>query len=316
MFLESLMFSFSVTGPICLLLFLGWFLRRINFINEQFIDIASKLVFTVTLPSLLFLNIVKSDRDTEIDFSLVSYSLLANILFFLLAFILTKLLAKNRDDHGAIIQGAFRANLAIIGLAYVDNIYGDSGLALAAVYVAFHVVLYNVLSVLILMPKQHKITLRMFLGLFKSIFKNPLIIGILSGVLFFLFAIPVPEVMIDAGQYFADMSLPMALLCTGGSLHLKTLNSDAFIIWFATILKIIVAPILMTGGAYFLGFRGLELGLTFVMTAAPTAAASYVMARAMGANAGLAANVIASTTVASLLTYSIGLSTLYSFNLM
>jgi len=316
MFLESLMFSFSVTGPICLLLFLGWFLRRINFINEQFIDIASKLVFTVTLPSLLFLNIVKSDRDTEIDFSLVSYSLLANILFFLLAFILTKLLAKNRDDHGAIIQGAFRANLAIIGLAYVDNIYGDSGLALAAVYVAFHVVLYNVLSVLILMPKQHKITLKMFLGLFKSIFKNPLIIGILSGVLFFLFAIPVPEVMIDAGQYFADMSLPMALLCTGGSLHLKTLNSDAFIIWFATILKIIVAPILMTGGAYFLGFRGLELGLTFVMTAAPTAAASYVMARAMGANAGLAANVIASTTVASLLTYSIGLSTLYSFNLM
>ena len=316
MFLESLMFSFSVTGPICLLLFLGWFLRRINFINEQFIDIASKLVFTVTLPTLLFLNIVKSDRDTEINFSLIAYSLLANILFFLLAFTLTKLLAKNRDDHGAIIQGAFRANLAIIGLAYVDNIYGDAGLGLAAVYVAFHVVLYNVLSVLILMPKQDKITFNMFLGLFKSIFKNPLIIGILSGVLFFLFAIPVPEVMIDAGQYFAGMSLPMALLCTGGSLHLKTLNSDASVIWFATILKIIIAPILMTGGAYFLGFRGLELGLIFLMTAAPTAAASYVMARAMGANASLAANVIACTTVVSLVTYSLGISTLYSFNLM
>ncbi|HEY7865541.1 MAG TPA: AEC family transporter [Psychromonas sp.] len=316
MFLESLMFSFSVTGPICLLLFLGWFLRRINFINEQFIDIASKLVFTVTLPTLLFLNIVKSDRETDINFSLISYSLVANIVFFLLAFILTKLLAKNRDDHGAIIQGAFRANLAIIGLAYVDNIYGDAGLGLAAVYVAFHVVLYNVLSVLILMPKQDKITLNMFLGLFKSIFKNPLIIGILSGVLFFLFAIPVPEVMIDAGQYFAGMSLPMALLCTGGSLHLKTLNSDASVIWFATILKIIIAPILMTGGAYLLGFRGLELGLIFLMTAAPTAAASYVMARAMGANASLAANVIACTTVCSLLTYSLGISTLYSFNLM
>lgn len=316
MFLASLIFSFSVTGPICLLLFLGWFLKKINFINEQFIDIASKLVFTVTLPTLLFLNIIKSDRETAIDFSLIAYSLLANILFFLLAFILTKLLARNRDDHGAIIQGAFRANLAIIGLAYVDNIYGDAGLALAAVYVAFHVVLYNVLSVLILMPKQDKITPKMFLGLFKSILKNPLIIGILLGVLFFLFAIPVPEVVIDAGQYFADMSLPMALLCAGGSLHLKTLNSDGFIIWFATILKIIVAPILMTGGAYFLGFRGLELGLTFLMTAAPTAAASYAMARTMGANANLAANVIASTTVASLITYSIGIATLYSFNLM
>ncbi|MFT4836911.1 MAG: malonate transporter [Psychromonas sp.] len=316
MFLESLIFSFSVTGPICLLLFLGWFLRKIDFINEQFILIGSKLVFTVTLPTLLFLNIMKSDRDADINFSLISYSLLANILFFLLAVILTKLLARNRDDHGAIIQGAFRSNLAIIGLAYVDNIYGDSGLALAAVYVAFHVVLFNVLSVLILMPKQEKMSFKMCLGLFKSIFKNPLIIGILLGVLFFFFAIPVPDVMLDAGQYFAGMSLPMALLCTGGSLHLKTLNSNGFIIGFATILKIIVAPILITGGAYFFGFRGFALGLTFLMTAAPTAAASYVMARAMGANAALAANVIASTTVGSLITYSFGLSLLYSFNLM
>ncbi|MFT6927401.1 MAG: malonate transporter [Psychromonas sp.] len=316
MFLESLMFSLSVTGPICLLLFLGWFLRRINFINEPFIEIASKLVFTVTLPTLLFLNIVKSEHGTDIDFSLIAYSLLANILFFLLVVLLTKLFARNRDDHGAIIQGAFRANLAIIGLAYVDNIYGDAGLALAAVYVAFHVVLYNVLSVLILTPKQHKITPKMFFGLFKAIFKNPLIIGILSGVLFFFFTIPVPKVMLDAGQYFADMSLPMALLCAGGSLHLKSLNSDGVIIWFATVLKIIVAPILMTGGAYLLGFRGLQLGLIFLMTAAPTAAASYVMARAMGANAKLAANVIACTTVGSLLTYSIGLLILYRFNLM
>lgn len=316
MFLESFIFSLSVTGPICLLLFLGWFLKRIKFINEQFIDIGSKLVFTVTLPTLLFLNIIKLDRETNIDFSLVYYSVLANILFFLLVFILTKLFARNRGDHGVIIQGAFRANLAIIGLAYVDNIYGDSGLALAAVYVAFNVVLYNILSVLILMPKQDKMSPKMFLGLFKSIFKNPLIIGILLGVLFFLLAIPVPDVMLDAGHYFAGMSLPMALLCTGGSLHLKTLNSDGFIISFATVLKIIVAPILMTGAAYFLGFKGFALGLTFLMTAAPTAAASYVMARAMGANASLAANLIATTTIGSLITYSIGISTLHSFNLM
>ena len=106
------------------------------------------MVFTVTLPTLLFLNIIKSDRETDINFSLIAYSLLANLLFFLLVFLLTKLLAKNSDDQGVIIQGSFRGNLAIIGLAYVDNVYGDSGLALGAVYLAFNVVLYNILSVL------------------------------------------------------------------------------------------------------------------------------------------------------------------------
>ena len=316
MFLAALKFSLEITGPICLLLFLGWLLNRIKFIDEQFIDTASKLVFNVTLPSLLFLNIIKSDRNAEIDFSWIAYSLFANVVFFLLAILLTKLFVKNSDDHGVIVQGAFRGNLAIIGLAYVANVYTDSGLALAAVYVAFHVILYNILSVFILTPKQGKVTPAMLLSLVKAIGKNPLIIGILLGVLFLLLAIPVPGVMIHAGQYFADMSLPIALLCTGGSLHLKALHTDRFSTCFASILKIIAAPLLITGGAYFLGFRGVELGLTFLMTATPTAAASYVMARAMGANANLAANVIALTTVASLITYSVGISMLYGFNLI
>lgn len=316
MFFESLLFSFSVTGPICLLLFLGWFLKKINIINDQFIDTASKLVFKVTLPTLLFLNIINSSAETEIDIFFIAYSLIANILFFLLAVILTLFFFKESADKGVIIQGAFRANLAIIGLAYVDNLYGNSGIALAAVYVAFNVILYNILSVLVLTPKKGESTLSMLSAVITSIFKNPLIIGTLLGATVLILAIPVPDVMINAGRYFADMTLPMALLCTGGSLHFKSFNSDALSTWFASLLKIIAAPLLMTGGAYLIGFRGEELGLTFLMTAAPTAAASYVMARAMGANANLSANVIAVTTLASLITYSLGISMFYSFNLI
>ncbi|WP_372882814.1 AEC family transporter [Psychromonas sp.] len=314
MFLAALNFSLEITGPICLLLFLGWLLNRIKFINEQFIDTASKLVFNVTLPTLLFLNIIKSDPNIEINFSWIAYSLVANLLFFLLAILLTKLFIKNRADHAVIIQGAFRGNLAIIGLAYVANVYSNSGLAMAAVYVAFHVILYNILSVFILTPREGKVTPEMLFSLIKAIGKNPLIIGILLGVFFLLLALPVPGMMIHAGQYFADMSLPMALLCTGGSLHLRALHSDRLSTCFASVLKIVGAPLLITGGAYFLGFTGGELGVTFLMTATPTAAASYVMARAMGANADLAANIIAFTTVASLITYSVGISMLYSFN--
>ncbi len=59
--------------------------------------------------------------------------------------------------------------------------------------------------------------------------------------------------------------------------------------------------------AYGLGYRGVELGVFYLMASTPTAAASYVMVRAMGGNANLAASIIATTTVISLVTTSLGL---------
>ena len=316
MFFESLQFSFSIIGPICLLLFLGWFLRKTNTINDEFIDVASKLVFKVTLPTLLFMGIVKTNRDVDIDFPLIMYSIAANFLFFALSILATKYWVKEKRDHGVIIQGAFRSNIAIIGLAYVANVYGDAGIALAAIYVAFHTMLYNILAVIILSPKQAGISPKMLLGVFKSIFKNPLIIGIMLGIIVFVLAIPVPQVMMNTGQYFADMTLPVALLCTGGSLNLQALRDNSANCRFSSALKIIVGPIFITGGAYLFGFTGLQLGLVFFMSAAPTAAASYVMARSMGHNADLAANVVAMTTIGSLITCSLGVSFLYWMQLM
>jgi len=311
MFWQSLLFSFSVTGPICILLFLGWFLKRIKFISDAFVDNASKLVFKVTLPALLFLSIVNADHSVQINPAYIAYGLLANFIFFLLTSFSCKIFIKEKQEHGVIIQGGFRANTAIIGLAYVANIYGDSGVALAAVYVASLTILYNILSVICLTPAHSQLKLR---GVVFSIIKNPLIIGIMMGVALLALNIKVPTVLTDTGQYFANMTLPLALLCTGATLSLGELRNKGVNVWFASFFKLLLAPILITGSAYFLGFSQIELGLLFFMTAAPTAAASYVMARSMGGNANLAANIIAITTAGSLITYSLGISILYSLN--
>jgi len=316
MFFESLQFSFSIVGPICLLLFLGWYLRQNNTINDAFIEIGSKLVFKVTLPTLLFLSIVKMDRNAEIDFHLISYGLIANFLFFIVSILATKLWVKETKDHGVIIQGAFRSNTAIIGLAYMANVYGEQSLGLAAVYVASHTILYNILSVIILSPKETGVNPKMILGLTKSIIKNPLIISIMLGLVFFIFKIPVPNIIKNTGQYFSNMTLPLALLCTGGSLSIRALQDNSFNCRFSTILKNIIGPVFITAGAYLFGYSGEMLGLVFFMSAAPTAAASYVMARAMGHSAELAANIIAMTTIGSLITCSLGVSLLYWLQLI
>ena len=129
-------------------------------------------------------------------------------------------------------------------------------------------------------------------------------------------SIPVPDMMIHTGQYFANMTLPLALLCTGGSLNISELRHDKASNIISSSYKLILCPLFITLGGFWYGFRGLELSIIFFMTASPAAAASYVMARAMGGNATLAANIIALTTVGSIVTTTLGIVVLSSFQLM
>lgn len=314
--LAQLQFSLSVTGPICLMLLLGVFFKRIGLINESFIEVGSKLVFQVTLPTMLFLSLVSAEHDFSAASHFVNFGIVANIAFFIFTFISVKLLFTSSPDQGVVIQGGFRANTGIIGIAYVANAYGSQGVALAAIYVAVTTFIYNVQAVICLSPKGKNSGDKALKVVFKTLTKNPLIIAILSGVAFYLLSIPVPQVAIDAGNYLSKMTLPLALLCTGGSLNFSLLKNESRPTWFASSYKLVLAPVLVTSAAYLLGFRGIELGILFFMNASPVAAASYVMARSMGGNATLAANIIALTTVLSTITCTIGLVFLKTYQLV
>ncbi|WP_105901291.1 AEC family transporter [Vibrio gangliei] len=314
--IEQFLFSASITGPICLMLLLGVFLRRIHIINDTFIDIASKLVFKVTLPALLFLSIIKSDSISDSSIPLVGFAVIANIAFFIFSTFTVKWLMKDGSQNGVIIQGAFRSNTGIIGLAYVANAYGNEGVAIAAIYVAAVTVLYNILAVITLSPKNQQPDVNTYKNMLISIIKNPLIIAILLAFSLHEFSVTVPQMLLHTGQYFANMTLPLALLCTGGSLNISELRHDKAANIISSSYKLILCPLLITLGGYWYGFHGLELGIIFFMSSSPAAAASYVMARAMGGNATLAANIIALTTVGSIVTCTLGIVLLSSLNLM
>ena len=298
------------------MLCLGVVLKKIGLINENFIDVASKLVFQVSLPAMLFLSIIQSEQSFSSSATLILYGVTANFLFFIFTLLSTKAAFKNSVNNGVILQGGFRSNTAVIALAYMANAYGDQGVALAAIYVASTTLLYNVQAVIALTPKNSTSEVNTFALILKTLTKNPLIISIMCGVVVYSLSIPIPTMVVDAGQYFANMTLPLALLCTGGSLNINSLKEEKAPTWFAAVFKLIFCPLLITVGALLFGFRGMELGLIFFMSAAPTAAASYVMARAMGGNSVLAANIIALTTIASLFTCTLGLFILTYFSLI
>ncbi|MEB4593016.1 AEC family transporter [Candidatus Thiothrix sp. Deng01] len=313
-FLGVLSFSFSVTGPIFIILLLGVWFMRIGILNEAFIETGSRLVFTVALPALLFVSISKTHFSAAANFDLIIFAAIATVLSVVLLEAATHYLIMPAEDRGVVVQGAFRSNMGIIGLAYCVNAYGDNGLVAASLYLGLITILFNVLAVITLSRSLHK---SQGVGkVVRGIATNPLIIGILLALPVSYAGIKLPTVLLESGEYFSKMTLPLALLCTGASLDFHSLRQEMGKTLFASVSKLVLTPLLFVLGGLWMGFRGVDMGILLLMSSAPTAAASYIMVRAMGGNAPLAANIIALTTLGSVVTTSIGITVLRGLGLM
>ena len=291
-------FAITVIGPVLVLLIMGNVLLRAKLINDEFVATGSKLVFTVALPALLFISISQADFSKAANPVLIITGLTGTLGYFLLLMLASHLMVPNRQATGVVTQGGFRANMGIIGLAYCAQTYGNDGLAAASVYLGMVTILFNVLSVFILNFYQEG--KRSLTSQIEGIVKNPLIIAIVIALPFSYFDWQLPVLLTTTGEYFAQLTLPLALLCTGASLQFRSFSADWFNISLSSLSKCVFYPAVMVGVAYAAGLRGMPLGIVLLMTIAPTAAASYVMVRTLGGDYRLAASIIAITTVLSL----------------
>lgn len=204
--------------------------------------------------------------------------------------------------------------MGIIGLAYCANTYGPEGLAAASVYLGCITILFNILSVIVLNFYQtgHRSVSKQI----KGITKNPLIISIVVALPFSYYSWTLPDAILKTGEYVSQLTLPLALICTGASLQFRSFSADWFNITLSTVSKCILYPALMVGLAYLAGFTGMSLGIVLLLSIAPTAAASYVMVRNMGGDHRLAASIIAVSTLVSLPVTALAFGTLTSLNLV
>ncbi|MCK5355141.1 MAG: AEC family transporter [Methyloprofundus sp.] len=296
--LAQFSFALDITAPILILLILGIAFRRTGFLDQHFINIANSFVFNITLPCLLFFSLANTTLSQVNNIPLflfgVSYTLGSVFLFWLLSLMFIK-----QDKRGVFIQGAFRGNLGIIGIALVLNAYGTEMLAVASLYMALIAIIDNPLAILILKPKEH--------SAYRSILSNPIIIAVVLGLVFSALQIPIPSFIRQPGQYLAQMTLPLALICIGGSLFWHNFRGHQKEVIGATLCKLILMPLLGTLLAINLDFKGQDLGLIYLMLSSPTAVSSYVMAKKMTAHGTIAAEIIALSTASSSLVITAGL---------
>ena len=315
-FLSLFHFTAAITFPIFLIVFLGWWFKRIGWLSEGFIESGSKLVFNLGLPALLFIKIIESDLSHVLDLKQLCYAILSTILAFIVLWWLSGRMRLRPENRGVFVQGAFRGNMGIIGLALCAAMYGDAGLAVGSILLAFLTLLYNILSVYALSAAHRQAGQSHWRTVLLGLAKNPLIITILAGISVNLMQVSIPSVLLKSGGYLADLTLPLALLCIGGSINARALQSSGVLALQASTLKLVVLPFLMTLGAYLFGMQGLLLGTLFLMFASPAATVGFIMAKAMRGNAELAATIITLSTVCSLFTISLGVFVLKAIGLV
>ena len=301
---QQLMFVGSITLPVFTLVFIGMWLRLRNKIGDEFVAQASYVVFNLALPVLMFSAIIRTNIMQIGSIKLVAFSLIMTLFSFMVLWVLGNRFIDDRKNLGVFVQSCFRSNLAILGLAFCALTFGEPGLAVGAVLLAVITPLYNVLSVYALTHAAAAAKLNYWL-VFKNIICNPLIIAIMLALPLSYWQLQLPAGVMRVADYLAAMTLPLALICVGGSLSGRGLRTTRQLSWLAVLVKLVVMPLLTAGIAYYLGFSGIELGCLVIMFGCPTAAASFIMVRSIGGNHVLAANIIALTTLFSLFTISV-----------
>ncbi|MBP3507116.1 MAG: AEC family transporter [Lachnospiraceae bacterium] len=302
--MDSFLYSLNATVPVFAVMLVGYLLRRIGFLTEEFVSVANKFVFKVCLPCMLFLDLAQIDIRHQFDGAYIGFCAAVTIISILSIWGLAKLFLKDKTEVGAFVQTAYRSSAAILGIAFIENIYGNSGMGPLMIIGA--VPLYNVFAVIILTLESNDETVRKDKSRIKTTFlnilKNPIIIGIALGMLASLIQITMPHMLEKSVQYLGNMASPLALIAIGAGFEGKKALAKIKPSLVAAFLKLIGLTAIFLPIAVWLGFRDQKLLALVIMLASPTTPTAYIMAKNMHGDDVLSSSVIVLTTFFSALT--------------
>jgi predicted permease len=315
LFMENFIFSLNTTIPVFLVILLGWVLMQKGFLTKEFTRVADKYVFKVALPLLLFKDIATTDITKVFDLKFVLFCMVVTTIMFMGTWLFTYIFMKDKSMVGAFTQAAARGSAAVLGIAFVENIYGNSGMAPLMIVSA--VPLYNIYSVIILTLSSKENTGKGNIKkAFINILKNPIIIGIFAGLPFSLLGISVPTIPLKAITNVAATATPIALITIGAGFEGRKAIAKIKPTVIATFIKLVAIPAIFFPFAIAMGFRGSSLVAILIMLGSPTTVTCYIMAKNMGNDEVLSSSVVVMATLVSSVTLTLWVFLLKSLALI
>lgn len=333
-----LLTAVNAVFPIILLIALGYLLRRKGMLGDGFLENGNKVVFTVSLPVMLFVNVYSIESIADIRWDIVIYSSIAVCVVFALGVVTAVLTTSVSERRGVILQATFRSNYAIVGMTLAGYLGGQEAVAVSAVLSSVAVPLMNMLAVVALTifikgEGVSKISPRRILV---DIVKNPLIRGVALGLL--CLVIRMVQVKLFGRVVFAlnrqlkfvyealnslkALTTPLALLVLGGQFTFSAAKSLRKEIIVSVFWRLVLAPLIGIGGAYLADRLGwihcgaAEYPALIALFASPIAVSSAIMAKEMKNDEQLGSQLVVWTCLCSAVTLFVIVCLLMTFGLI
>ena len=296
--MENLVFSLNATVPIFLMMVLGMLFRKLGWMDEEFAAKMNKFVFLIPLPVLLFGDLAKVDFKEVWNIKFVIFCFVVTFICITIA-ALVSCIWKDRSIQGEFIQASYRSSAALLGIAFIQNIYGSS--AMGPLMIVSAVPLYNIFSVIVLTFEANDST-----GIDKkakirqagiNICKNPIILSILAGLIVGLLGIQFPTLVNKTVSNVAQMATPLALITIGAGFEGRKALAKIAPTMAASMIKLVLQPLVFLPVAAWMGFSGEKMIAILIMLASPTTPSCYIMAKSMNNDEVLTASVIVTTTL-------------------
>jgi len=298
----------NIVLPVFLVIALGTLLRRLELIDAVFLRQTNRLVYYVCLPILLFYKIGTADFGRSFNGALVVATIASVAVMFVVAYAWGALRRYPPPVRGVFAQGAFRGNIAYVGLAIVLNAYGETGLTRAGILMGFLVPFLNLFAITaLLLPHRGADTQHGAGFMLRQLLLNPLIIASALGIAWSFFGLPLPVLLERSLKISSSMALPLALLAIGGGFSLQKLRGDLVLAAMASNGKLVFLPLIAWLLLRALGVEGMDLGIGVLIAGTPAATANYIMAQELKGDAELAGSIVMLSTLASALTYTVAL---------
>lgn len=298
--LNNFLLSIQAVLPMFLIMAMGIYIRKARMITEEQVKVFNKVIFKICFPCLMFSNIYGKNISGA-NVRVLGYTLMGVLIIYVLATMLVCFVEKNNKSRGAMIQAIYRSNVVIMGMSMVQNIFGnDVDISVTAILITIVVPVYNILAV---------ITLEVYRGekpnamqILKSIFKNPIIVGALVGIVAVLLRIRIPEFITGTITSVSNSASPMALLMLGASFNIKSLSANKRNLIICVIGRLIGAPLIGVILLCMAGIRGIPLITAVAIFASPVSVTSYTMAQQMDSDSELAADCVIASSIFSCFT--------------
>lgn len=312
--MESFFIAINAVMPMFLYMCFGYIIKFINIADEPFLSHLNTVLFKAFFPLLMFNNIYKTNLSQSVNSKLMLFAVAFLFVLAIISMVAVPRFIKENPVRGVFIQSIFRSNFILFGSSLAASVYGSENLGIISILAAVIVPTLNVLSVIALETFRGREI--KFKNIVISICKNPLILGGVAGILYNLLSVPTPSFIAKSINNLASTTTPLALLVLGGTLRFSSISKNIKFIVPGVCLKLVVVPAVAAILGILLGFEGISLFAILVLFGSPCATASYAMSQSMGGDFELAGQLIAITTVLSILTMFVFIFVLNAMSLI